>query len=84
MEKRVFKCPLKRAGRRFTDSKLRTDLRLRRAMNFDIDLAAFRERRADRGASQLRRVAVAAEMSEHHALDFPQKQFLDDVRRRYV
>ena len=53
-------------------------------MNFHIDLAAFREGCANCAACQLRRVAVAAEMSEHHALDFSQEQFLDDVRRRYV
>ena len=53
-------------------------------MNFYIDLAAFRERPADCAARQLRCVAVAAEMSEHDALDFSQEQFLDDVRRRYV
>ncbi len=53
-------------------------------MNFHIDLAAFRERPADCAARQLRCVAVAAEMSEHHALDFSQEQFLDDVRCRYV
>ena len=40
-------------------------------MHFHFDPAALREQRADRARGELRRVAIAAEMTEHDALDFP-------------
>ena len=70
LEKRVLESRLKRAGIAFADSKLRGDFELRGAMSFQIDLAAFCQRRAHRLQRECRRVAIAAEMSEHNALDF--------------
>src|SRR5437870_9524774 len=70
LEKRAFESRLKWAGVRFADSKLGSDFELRGAMNFQIELAALCQRRAHCLQRQLGRVAIAAEVSEHHALDF--------------
>ncbi len=50
-------------------------------MDFHVDLAALCEQRAYCAESELGRVAIAAEMSEHDALDFPRQQFLNYARR---
>src|SRR5204862_896010 len=84
LEKCIFKRRLKRSRRRVAHSKARTYLRLHGAIKFDADLTALCERRADRAQSELRRIAIAAEMPEHDALDFSREQFLDHVRRGRV
>ena len=53
-------------------------------MNFHVDPAAFRERRVDGGQGKLGRVAIAAEMAEHDALDFSRQQLLDHGCRRCI
>jgi hypothetical protein len=53
-------------------------------MHLDFTAPALREHRADRAGGQLRRVAIAAEMTEHDALDFSRKQLLDHGRSRAV
>jgi hypothetical protein len=53
-------------------------------MKFHVDLAAFGERPAHRAESKLRRVAIAAEMSENDALDSAGKQLLDYARRGVI
>ena len=70
LEESVFECPLKRAGFGVADPKSRTDFELHGAISFDIVPAALLERRAHRGQSERRRVAIAAEMPEHNSLDF--------------
>ncbi len=50
-------------------------------MDFQIGLATLRQRRAHCFQRQLGRVAIAAEMSEHDALDFSWQQFLDHASR---
>ena len=52
------------------DPKSGTDFELHGTISFDIVPAALLERRAHRGQSERRRVAIAAEMSEHNSLDF--------------
>ena len=84
LKKRVFESRLKRAGLRFTDPKSRTDFRLAGAVDFDVDPAAFRERRVDGAQGELGRVAIATEMAEHDALDFSRQQFLDHTHRRRI
>jgi hypothetical protein len=70
LEKGVLESWLKRARIGFTDSKLRSDFELRGAMDFQIDLAALRQRGAHCLERQPWRIAIPAEMSEHDALDF--------------
>ena len=53
-------------------------------MHFDLQAIMFREQRLDRARSERRGIAIAAEMSQHHALDFPGEQLLDHGRRRHV
>src|SRR5581483_7739773 len=79
-EEYVVERRLKSARMRFADTKTRTDFRLRRAINFHVDLADFVEQRADRSAREIGRIAIATEMSEHDAFDFSGKQFLDHLR----
>ena len=76
-EKCVLECGLKRPCARLADTKARTQLRLRCAINFDVDLARISPV-ASRTApeAERRRVAIAAEMSEHDALDFAREQLL--------
>ena len=71
LKKRVLEGRLEGAGFRFADSKLGSDFELGGAMDFHVDLSGPRERRAHRLHSQVRRVAIPAEMSEHDSLDFP-------------
>ena len=58
--------------------------RLRGAMHFDFAPAALRQHRADRARGQLRRVAIAAQMPEHDALEFPAQELLDHGGRRGI
>ena len=53
-------------------------------MHLDFTAAALRKHRADRARGEFRRVAIAAEMTEHDALEFPGKQLLDHGRRRCI
>ena len=53
-------------------------------MHLHFAAAALREHRADRACGELRRVAIATEMPEHNALEFPGKQLLDHGRRRCI
>ncbi len=46
-------------------------------MKFHVDPAGFRKRLADCRKSECGRVTVAAEMSEHDALDFSRQQLFD-------
>src|SRR5437660_4142874 len=84
LKKCVVKRRLKRARYRFANSKTRTEVRLRGTMNFQVDLAAFGKRRAHCVESEFRGIAIAAEMSEHDALDFAGKQLLDHGRRGVI
>jgi len=60
---------LKRARFGVANPESGTDFELRRAKSFDIVPAALLERRAYGVQSERRRVAIAAEMSEHNSLD---------------
>jgi hypothetical protein len=53
-------------------------------MHLDFGAAALREHGADGAGCELRRIAIAAEMTEHHALDFSGKKLLDHGRGRRV
>src|SRR5258708_38942961 len=77
LEKRAFERRLKRAGVGVADSKSGTDFELGSTMYFHVHPAALCQRRAHCLQRQRGRVAIAAEMSEHDALDFPRYQFLD-------
>ncbi len=77
MKERGLKRRLKCAALCLADAKTRTDLRLCGAIKFHVDPAAFRQRIADCGKSKGRRVTVAAEMSEHDALNLSGKKLLD-------
>ena len=62
---------LKRAHECFADLKARTDFALIGAINFNFAPATFFEQRLHRAGGERGRVAIAAEMTEHDALDFP-------------
>ena len=49
-------------------------------MHFDLITATQCKHGADRTGGEFRRVAVPAEVTEHHALEFPGKQLFDDRR----
>src|SRR5437016_5811393 len=65
-----FESRLKRVGLRLADPKSRTNFRLAGAMEFHVDVAAFCKRRTHSIQSELRRIAIAAEMSKHNPIDF--------------
>ena len=69
LEESVFERWLKRAGLGLADPKPGTDFKLRGAAGFHIVSASLVERCAQSIQSQRRRVAIAAEMPEHNALD---------------
>ena len=50
-------------------------------MHFHFRAPALPEHGADRARRQLRSIAIAAQMSEHNALDFSAQQLLDHSRR---
>jgi hypothetical protein len=75
---------LERAADCFSDPKPHADLRLPGAMHFHLAAAALCEHRANRACGEFRRVAIAAEMTEHDALEFPGEQLLDHGCRRRI
>ena len=81
LEKNAIERRLKCAADRFADPKPDTDFRLSGAMHLHFIAAALRKHRADRARGEFRRVAIAAEMTEHDALEFPGEQLLDHARR---
>src|SRR2546426_9029966 len=84
LKKCALESRLKRAGLGFADSKSGTDFELGSTMDFHVHPAALCQRRAHRVQRQLGRVAIAAEMSEHDALDFSWQQLLDHACRGRV
>src|SRR5206468_6879652 len=84
LEKHVLESRLKRAGIAFADSKLRSDFELRGTMDLHVDPAALCQGCADCFQGQRGRVAIAAEMSQHNALDLAGQQFLDYACRSAV
>src|SRR5207302_9630061 len=79
-EESVVKSRLKRAETRLANTKSRTDVRLGGAKKFDVDLTGFVERATHGFKRERGRVAIAAEVTKHHALDFSGKQFFDHGR----
>ena len=69
MKKPVFESWLKSARRGVADSKSGTDFKLRCATDFHVHSPAFLECRAHGVQSERGRVAIAAEMPEHNAVD---------------
>jgi hypothetical protein len=51
------------------------------AKKFDVDLAAFAQHVAHGLERERRRIAIAAEMTKHDAIDFSGKQFFDQSCR---
>src|SRR5450755_2110680 len=84
LEKNAVESRLERTADRFPDPKPDADFRLPRAMHLHFTAAALRKHRADRARREFRRVAIAAEMTEHDALEFPGEQLLDHGRRRCI
>ena len=84
MEKNAVERRLERAADRFPDPKPDADFRLPGAMHLHFIAAALRQHRADRAGGEFRRVAIAAEMTEHDALEFSGEQLLDHGRRRCI
>src|SRR5438067_11203949 len=80
LKKRALEGRLKNAALSFADVKTRADRALIRAKNFKLGAPAAFDLCAHRAASQLRRIAIAREMTEHHPLDFTGQQLLDDGR----
>ena len=70
LEKKLIERWLKRAHESFADLKARTYFALIGAINFNFAPATFLEQRLHRAGSEDGRVAIAAEMTEHDALDF--------------
>lgn len=68
----------------FADPKPWADFRLRRTKNFNLSLPAFGEGVSNRLKRELRRIAIAAQVSEDDPVDFSRQQFLDHPRRRGV
>ena len=84
MEKDAVERRLKSASIRLADREPETDLALRRAMHFHLGPPALHEHGADRAGRQLRRIAIAAEMTEDDALKFSAEQLFDHRRGRGV
>ena len=61
----------------FTNVKTGADLRLGRTKQFDIDLAGFGERVANRLKSEVWRIAIAAQVSKHNPADLSRQKFFD-------
>ena len=61
----------------FADLKTRTDLRLARTKDFDVDLTGFRESVADGLEREFGRIAIATEMTQHNTVDFSRQKFFN-------
>ena len=83
-EKRVLERRLKRRCAGLANAKARAQLRLRCAINFDVDLARSLQPVAHRRGREGGRVAIATEMTKHNALDPARQQLFDHARRRRV
>src|SRR6202008_411327 len=79
-EERVLERRLKRLCTRPANAKARAQLRLRRAINFDVDLARSLQPIAHRRRGEGGRVAIATEMTKHNALDPARQQLFDHAR----
>jgi hypothetical protein len=53
-------------------------------MHLDFAAAALRQHCANCARGEFRRVAIAAEMTEHDTLEFPGEQLFDHNRRRCI
>ena len=84
LEKHVLEGRLKRVGVGVADSKSRSDFELRGTMDLHVDPAALCQGCVDCFQGQRGRVAIAAEMSQHNALDLAGQQFLDYACRSAV
>ena len=84
LEKNAVESRLERATSSLADAEPDADLGLPGAMHFHLAAAPLRQHRANRARGELRGIAIAAEMTEHDALEFPGEQLLDHGRRRRI
>lgn len=80
LEENAVKRRLEGAPDGFPDPKSEADFILPRAMHFHLITPALREHRANRAGGEFGGVAIPAEVTEHHAFEFPGKQLFDDCR----